>query len=429
MKLHRYFAKNMKLAMGLVREKLGEDAVIMSTKNVDDGVEIVAAVDISLYLEKETTKENEAESRFKIKDDVWEQAEITQQQELKLQNVQQKIQQQKEEELVHKQMQQAQMQQKTDADLDLKQEVYNMSEELKTLKHMLQDQLSGLAWSQSEIVDPKKVALLKKLVQLGIGWDLAQDLVDNLKTNSINGWFEILIKLEDKISITEDDIVYFGGVIALVGPTGVGKTTTIAKMASRFVMRNSASQLALVTTDCYKIGAQAQLKTFADLLGVPVHVAANSGELHTLLNSLSAKKLILIDTAGISQKDNAINNHPTTTDKMGVGSIKNYLVMSAATQLSVMNDIVNSFAKVGLRGCILTKLDEATQLGNALTVLIEKSLPLAYTSSGQRVPEDLDMVKARELVDSAMVLGQQKSLESEEVAFKLGIGRELSNAQ
>ena len=199
-------------------------------------------------------------------------------------------------------------------------------------------------------------------------------------------------------------------------------------MASRFVMRNSASQLALISTDCYKIGAQAQLNTFADLLGVPVHVAATEGELYTLLSSLAKKKLILIDTAGLSQRDSLINQQPTKT-RMGVDSIHNYLVMSAATQLSVMNDVVDSFGKVGLKGCILTKLDEATQLGNAVTILIEKSLPLVYTTSGQKVPEDLDAINARELIDSAMVLGQQKDPIRNEVAFKLGMGRDVSNAQ
>ena len=199
-------------------------------------------------------------------------------------------------------------------------------------------------------------------------------------------------------------------------------------MASRFVMRNSASQLALITTDSYKIGAQAQLKTFADLLGVPVHVAATEGELYTLLGSLASKKLILIDTAGMSQKDSMMSQQPTK-EKMGLNSIRNYLVMSAATQLSVMKDIVSSFGRIGLKGCILTKLDEANQLGNAVTVMIESSLPLVYTSNGQKVPEDLEIMKARELIDKAMVLGQQKNTENDDIAFKLGMGKDISNAQ
>ncbi len=390
MKLKRYLAKNMREAMDAVREELGDDAVIMSTRNTATGVEVVAAMD-------EDSKQNfELNSQFDLED--------------------------------HSPQQVGKSVQQESQDLAMSQEIHNLSNELKTMKSMLQNQMSSLAWSQSETKDPKKVALLKKLIQLGIGWDLAENLVENVEKKSIQAWTEILKKLENKVPVSNIDVVDAGGVIALVGPTGVGKTTTIAKMASRFVMRNSASQLALISTDCYKIGAQAQLNTFADLLGVPVHVAATEGELYTLLSSLAKKKLILIDTAGLSQRDSLINQQPTKT-RMGVDSIHNYLVMSAATQLSVMNDVVDSFGKVGLKGCILTKLDEATQLGNAVTILIEKSLPLVYTTSGQKVPEDLDAINARELIDSAMVLGQQKDPIRNEVAFKLGMGRDVSNAQ
>jgi flagellar biosynthesis protein FlhF len=388
MKLKPYFAKNMRLAMELVRSELGDDAVIMSTRNTSDGVEVVAAIDT------DNQQNQQAKANFDSKQ-AYRNPPHTQ---------------------------------KINNDLAMNQEIHNLANELKSVKTMLKDQLSGLAWNQAETTDPKKVALLKRLVQLGIGWDLAQDLVSNGQKKSIQAWSEILIELEERIPVAETDVVDSGGVVALVGPTGVGKTTTIAKMASRFVMRNSASQLALISTDCYKIGAQAQLKTFADLLGVPVHVAASEGELYSLLASLANKKLILIDTAGMSQKDSMMRQQPTK-EKMGVNSIRNYLVMSAATQLSVMNDVVESFSKVGLKGGILTKLDEATQLGNAVTTLIENSLPLVYTSGGQKVPEDLDIIKARELVDRAMVLGQQNHFEGEEIAFKLGMGRDISNAQ
>lgn len=387
MKLKRYLGPNMRQVMALVREELGDDAVIMSTRNTDEGVEIVAAVDPD-----STPKEERGNSSAKAS---FTSPELSQN---------------------------AQMNARGN------QEIQKMSAELQAVKTMLQDQLSGLAWNHSEKMEPEKVRLLKRLIQLGIGWDLAQNLVNSIETFDESAWSEVLLELEKRIPTGAGDVVDTGGVVALVGPTGVGKTTTIAKMASRFVMRNSASQLALITTDCYKIGAQAQLKTFADLLGVPVYVAATEGELLNLLASLTSKKLILIDTAGLSQKDALIERQPTKT-KMGLEMIRNYLVMSAATQLSVMKDIVGSFGKVGLKGCILTKLDEATQLGNVLTVLIEQKLTPVYASNGQRVPEDLEPIKIRDLVDKAMVLGQQKSINEEEMAFRLGMGKDISDAQ
>lgn len=389
MKLKRYLGPNMRQVMALVREELGDDAVIMSTRNTDEGVEIVAAIDPESSMKQEAPLQQGARASFTSP------------------------------ELSHQSGQSFGKE---------NQEIQKMAAELQAVKTMLKDQLAGLAWNHSEKMEPEKVRLLKRLVQLGVGWDLAQELVDGLESLNDNAWSEVLLELERRIPTSMGDVVDMGGVVALVGPTGVGKTTTIAKMASRFVMRNSPSQLALITTDCYKIGAQAQLKTFADLLGVPVYVAASEGELLNLLASLTSKKLILIDTAGLSQKDSQIEQQPTKT-KMGLETIRNYLVMSAATQLSVMKDIVSAFGKVGLKGCILTKLDEATQLGNILTVLIEHKLPPVYVSNGQRVPEDLEPVKIRDLVDKAMVLGQQKSVNQEEVAFRLGMGKDISDAQ
>ncbi|MDG4813099.1 flagellar biosynthesis protein FlhF [Hydrogenovibrio sp. 3SP14C1] len=388
MKLKRYLAPNMRKAMVLVRDELGDDAVIMSTRKTDDGVEVVAAIDPEAQQFKE---EVPAQGR------------------------------------VSYQSPESDMQYSA-ASMQNNSEIAKMSDELKAVKQLLENQLSGLAWNQSETQDPNKIHLIKRLVKLGIGWDLAQRLVSEVNANNDQAWSEILGSIEAMVPVDEKDIIESGGIVALVGPTGVGKTTTIAKMASRFVMRNSSNQIALVTTDCYKIGAQAQLKTFADMMGVPVHVVNSEGEMYSLLSSLATKKLILIDTAGISQKDILLTQQ-LTKQKPGLNHIRNYLVMSAATQLSVMKDIVKSFDQVGLKGCILTKVDEALQLGNILTVLIENHLSLSYLSGGQRVPEDLEPVKARDLLDKAMVLGHQNQHLKEDEAFRMGMGKEISDAQ
>jgi len=388
MQLKRYLAPNMRQAMDLVREELGMDAVIMSTRNTDEGVELVAAIDPDVNTPSAPSL-NAARATFTSPE-----THIAPMQNMAQNN-----------------------------------EMTRMSEELKAVRSLLENQLSGLAWGQSEHSDPNKVALVKRLVQLGLGWDIAQVLVSKVNTNSDQAWLEILMEMEQRIPKQERDIIDQGGIIALVGPTGVGKTTTIAKMASRFVMRNSPAQLALITTDCYKIGAQAQLKTFADLLGVPVHVVKTEGELYTLLGSLSNKRLVLIDTAGMSQRDLQLS-FQLTQSKAGLNTVKNYLVMSAATQLKVMDDIVNSFSQVGLTGCILTKVDEALQLGNILTVLIQHRLSLAYLSNGQRVPEDLESINIRDLIDRAIVLGQQnQTTESDDIAFRMGMGKEITDAQ
>lgn len=391
MKIKRYFAPNMRQAMSLVKEEHGDDAVILSTKDTDNGVEVVAALDPEANAYQ--LKESEAVTGSTFQSPEMQNTMSAQQQ------------------------------------VNGSAELSNMASELKAVRAMLENQLSGLAWGQSEQTDPARVDLIKRLLKLGLGWKLSENLVNSLPSINHQAWSSILAKIETLIPTEDRDIIDRGGIVALVGPTGVGKTTTIAKMASRFVMRNSASELALITTDCYKIGAQAQLKTFAELINVPVHVANTQGELYALLTSFTNKKLVLIDTAGMSQRDLQLSQQITSGHE-GVTTVRNYLVMSAATQLSVMKDIVKSFSQIVLQGCILTKVDEALQLGNVLTVLIEKELPIAYLSNGQRVPEDLESVKTRELIDRAIVLGQQNTENTDsEQAFRLGMGKEISDAQ
>jgi len=383
----------MRQAMNLVRNEHGDDAVILSTKDLGDGVEIVAALDPEA-MQFQTTQESVKEAEGST----YQATDISVTPSMSPNN-------------------------------PGSSELAGMAAEIQAVKAMLENQLSGLAWGHEEQNDPHKIELIKRLLQLGIGWDLSQKLVQTIDAKSDQAWSRILAQMEHDIPAEERDIIERGGIIALVGPTGVGKTTTIAKMASRFVMRNSPNELALITTDCYKIGAQAQLKTFADLINVPVHVASSQGELYALLTSLGHKKMVLIDTAGMSQRDLQLSQQLTSGHE-GATSVRNYLVMSAATQLNVMSDIVHSFGKIILKGCILTKVDEALQLGNILTLLIEEKLPIAFLSSGQRVPEDLEVVRTRELIDRAIVLGHQNKRSSQdEQAFRMGMGKEISDAQ
>lgn len=309
-----------------------------------------------------------------------------------------------------------------------KEDMHRMASELKAMRDLLENQMAGLAWGQLEHNAPGQIELIKRLVGLGIGWELSQKLVSQVEHQESSAWSKILQRMEQEISIENKDILESGGIYALVGPTGVGKTTTIAKIASRFVMRNHPNDLALISTDSYKVGAQAQLKIFADLLNVPVHVATTQDELYALISSFANKKLVLIDTAGMSQKAIQLSQQLTSGHHGGV-PIKNYLVMSATTSLNVMQQVVEAFHQVKLSGCILTKVDEAASLGNILTILIEQTLPITYVSNGQRVPEDIEMIRPRDLIDQAIVLGQQNSKVMDEQAFRMGIAKEISNAQ
>ena len=184
------------------------------------------------------------------------------------------------------------------------------------------------------------------------------------------------------------DVMAQGGVVALVGPTGVGKTTSVAKIAARYAMRHGYDQVALVTTDSYRIAAHEQLRTYARILGVPVRVANDADELRTTLDNLADRSLVLIDTAGMSQRDRRLAEqfHTLVT---GAPTVQTYAVLAANTQPGGLDETVHAFRDAELDGCVLTKIDESTSLGPALSTIIEQSLPLAFLSDGQRVPEDL----------------------------------------
>src|SRR5690606_5358046 len=187
---------------------------------------------------------------------------------------------------------------------------------------------------------------------------------------------------------------------ALVGPTGVGKTTTIAKLAARHCLRYGSESIALISTDTLRIGAQRQLDAFGAILGVPVRQAADGAELGKLLHALRDRRLVLIDTAGMASRDRRLSealNQPEVEQK-----IRKYLVLSANMQAGVMDDAVRCFGAAGLSGAVLTKLDEANGLGAALSVLIRHRLKAVWLSNGQRVPEDLRLARAMHLLNWAL---------------------------
>ncbi len=158
--------------------------------------------------------------------------------------------------------------------------------------------------------------------------------------------------------------------------------------------------MALVTTDCYRIGGQEQLRSYARILGVPVRVARTHSELADTLNDLLDRRFILIDTAGMNQRDMQLTEKFALL-KQQSPRVKTYLTLSANTQASGINDIINAFSHLDLSGCIVTKTDETSSLGGALSALIRHRLPLAYVANGQQVPEDLSQARPNALVNQA----------------------------
>jgi flagellar biosynthesis protein FlhF len=216
-------------------------------------------------------------------------------------------------------------------------------------------------------------------------------------------WRQSMGRLASQLRLSEDDFLTQGGIYALVGPTGVGKTTTIAKLAARCALKHGARHVALVTTDSYRIGGQEQLRSYARILGVPIRVARTHDELKDTLADLLDRRFILIDTAGMNQRDMKLSEKFALL-KQQSPRVKTLLTLSANTQASGMDDIIKAFSHLDLSGCILTKTDETSSLGGALSAMIRHQLPMAFVTNGQQVPEDLSLARPNTLVNQASEL-------------------------
>ncbi|HQS81901.1 MAG TPA: flagellar biosynthesis protein FlhF [Thiobacillus sp.] len=303
--------------------------------------------------------------------------------------------------------------------------------ELSRLRGMLQNQLAGFAWGAGRRRDPVRVALMQTLFAAGFGSALARTLAARLPrgldTDAAQRWLRQVLIRNLPLLGRDADLLARGGHYALVGSTGAGKTTTLAKLAARGVDAHGAGEVALVAADAYRIGAAAQLTVYADLLGIALHGVKDQTQLARLLPQLAAKKLVLIDTAGFAPTDPRVRQGQAL-DALGV---RRLLVISASQQGAAIEQAMTHFGQ-GAAACILTKLDETPQPGAALDSLIRHRLPLAYISGGQRVPEDLHVPNAAYLIDRALKGGQLATpyaLEAEDWPLFAGVEAERAERQ
>ncbi len=282
----------------------------------------------------------------------------------------------------------------------------DLMSELKSVRSLLEGQLASLAWSDSARRAPLRMKLAGQLLSAGYSPGLVRAvtarLPDDFTAEQAAKW--ICTVLETNLrQAPADELIDRGGVYALVGPTGVGKTTTTAKLAARYVMKYGAQKLGLISADSYRIGAQDQLRIYGRILGVPVHAVQDAAELHATLAALRDKHLVLIDTIGVGQRD------PRVADQvamLGTPAIKRLLVLNAACQAETLEDVVRAYVGPGgiksLAGCCLGKLDEAVKPGSVLDTAMRHRLPVHYVSNGQRVPEDLELPNAAKLVQQSL---------------------------
>jgi flagellar biosynthesis protein FlhF len=376
MKVKRYFAKDMRQALRLVRDEQGPDAVILSTEKVADGVEIVAAIDYDETVQAPREERQEPNAAFA--------AELA-----------------------------STVRRHEEPNIAI--ERADVGDELRTLRYMLETQLATLAWNDLTRRAPVQTALLKELTSLGLAHDLAIEIVTQVpaRMEFAEAHRFALALLSRRVEVREERWIEQGGVVSFVGPTGVGKTTLVAKLAARWLLRHGPRSLALISTDAVRIGAQDQIQTLGRLLGVPAYAVEGARELAPTLRSLKDARLILIDSAGLSQRDPhlAAELHLLTSAH---ARMETCLVLSAAAQAGSIEESVTRFAPAEATSCVITKLDEATSLGGIISTLVRSRLPLAYVSDGQRVPEDLHPARAHQLIARAVDLTRKSGATPDE---------------
>ena len=270
---------------------------------------------------------------------------------------------------------------------------------------------SGMGWFEATRRRPGQMRLLRNLLGCHFSPMLARTLVELLPSDYADAqadeWLRQMLMralagVNQGVGLTlgEDRTLFdAGGVFALIGPTGVGKTTSIAKIAAHHVLRHGPRSLALITADVYRIGAQEQLRAFGRMLGVPVQVAQDREVLQRLLKEHEGCRLVLIDTAGIGQRDDRVGQ---LTSALEVSQVRRVLVMNAAAQPGSLEEVLGAFGARDTAGVLLSKVDEAVGLGACLDALVRHRLPLLGYADGQRVPEDYHAVNFGRLVEMAL---------------------------
>ncbi len=282
-----------------------------------------------------------------------------------------------------------------------------MLSEMRNMRSVIESQLTAISWGNIQQREPVKSEILSMLLAAGfspaLSRYLAEKLPENLDSKKATAWVKYILGRNLNTIENETEVLDQGGVFALIGPTGVGKTTTTAKLAARYVMKHGTQNLGLITTDAYRVGGHEQLRIYGKILGVMVHAVKDEADLKIALNELKNKHTILIDTVGVSQRDRMVTEQIAMLSSTKT-PIKKLLCLNATNTGETLTDVIQAYKGKGLDGCIITKLDEAATIGNTLDVIIREKLKLFYTANGQRVPEDIHLANKLDLIQLAMNL-------------------------
>lgn len=368
MNMKKFLAPTSRDALRLIRIEMGADAVILSNRKVDGGVEIMALAGSEFA---QLTHEPRQPTPVAVRPAIVAQERIPVP---------------------------AKAEPAISPISTLQQEQQGILSEIKFMRNMMQEQVDCLSWSDRQQRDPQRTRMLRGLLNAGFSAALTRQIVDKMPATANMEWVRRVLENNLRIATKQEDLIVRGGVVALIGPTGVGKTTTTAKLAARAVVRYGADKVALLTTDSYRIGAHEQLRIYGKILGVAVHAVRDTEDLRLTLSGLKQKHLVLIDTIGMGQRDSRMAAQAEMFNATGVQRL---LLLNATSSGDTLNDVVCMYNGAGVVGCIPTKLDEAVTFGTVLDVAMRHKLTLHYIANGQRVPEDLHEVNMEYLLHRA----------------------------
>ncbi len=401
MKIKKYFASDMRQALEMAREEHGTDVVILSNRKVLGGVELIAAEDYDeqIYNKSSEARQSAEQARQrKQKTDLIEMSPLPEGARSSIPDSVSDI-------WTH------------DSTID------QMRDELKSLRSMLEQQMSGLAWGAIGRQHPLWANLIRQLINLDLTPKVARQLVEEIPEDYEfdQAWRTLLALLTYKVPQFHDNILTAGNKVLFFGPSGSGKTTTIAKMATRYALEYGTQNIMLATTDIYRVGAREQLRSYARILGIPIRTINNKEDYLSLFDSAASEKLILVDTAGLSLKD-AKHQEQVSLLQATDHKTMNGLILPTTEHYNGLSRLIDTYQAFKPDFCIPTKLDEATSLGGLLSVAIEKSLPIACICDGQRVPEDLHKMKPYELVSRVVSRAHQNKINFDEEHMEQSIG-------
>ncbi len=437
MNIKRFFGKNSKLALAQVREALGDDAVILSNRTVKGGNEIMAfsaeemdSITASDDTAVTLTADVVEDSRTSTLEELFKKRMQTENNSIKAKSsFNEDVMNESKNNMVEETLAQTKAQAK-----EVNAQIASMMAEIRSMRSIIESQLAEISWGATQQREPMKSKILSAMLTAGFSPGLSKQLVDNIPANQNEAeakkWVQsVLLKNLDTMS-KEEEMLDKGGVFAIVGPTGVGKTTTTAKLAARYVMKYGTDKIGLITTDSYRIGGHEQLRIYGKILGVMVHSVKDEADLKIALRELKNKHTILIDTVGVSQRDKMVEEQIKMLSNKQL-NIKKLLCLNATNTGDTLMDVIKAYKGQGLSGCVMTKIDEAITLGNVLDVMIREKLKLHYVTNGQRVPEDLHLPHKQQLVHRTFSRGMPKDspfqLPVEDQAMVVGNTSRVSN--